>query len=296
MILILSDSNNASVSKVIGFLNSKFILRLNNKLNVSEFKVGGGATLITDKYLDNYVCIWYVRSYLLLSNFEDLDIINFREYNLFLEYLIYKYKGSFIGSYKDFFFQNNLIQLFEAEKAGLEIPKTVISTTFPDFGKSKVVNKIIGNAKSFSTKNYIYTTTGTQFVNKEEFIENGHLNFFQEYIEKEFEIRIFYFLGQFFSMAIFSQKDVKTLIDYRNYNDNKPNRNIPFKLPIEIQKKLRRLMKKLDLNTGSIDMIYSKTGQFVFLEINPCGIFDWLSSNCNYYIEKYIAKALEYGQ
>jgi len=296
MILILSDARSTSVNKVISYIKVCSVKRFNDifpERLIPKFQNNNSSL---NENQDEIIKIWYYRSYLKFNHFESNDYISITENNLFREYFLHFRNKKIIGSYKDFFFQNTLIQLFEAEKTGHEIPKTVISTSFPDFGKSKVVNKIIGNAKSFSTPNYIYTTTGTQFVNKEEFIENGHLNFFQEYIEKEFEIRIFYFLGKFFAMAIFSQQDPMTLVDYRNYNDNKPNRNIPIKLPMEIQKKLKRLMKKLDLNTGSIDMIYSKTGQYVFLEVNPCGIFEWLSSNCNYYIEKYIAKALENGQ
>ena len=49
----------------------------------------------------------------------------------------------------------------------------------------------------------------------------------------------------------------------------------------------------MGINTGSIDLIYSLSNEYVFLEVNPQGQFDWLSKNCNYYIEKDIAELLK---
>ena len=51
-------------------------------------------------------------------------------------------------------------------------------------------------------------------------------------------------------------------------------------------------MYKLELNSGSIDLILDKKNRFVFLEINPIGQFGMTSFPCNYSIEKEIAKYL----
>ena len=51
---------------------------------------------------------------------------------------------------------------------------------------------------------------------------------FQSKIEKKYEIRSFYLKGKFYSMAIFSQNDTQTEIDFRRYNDFVPNRTIPY--------------------------------------------------------------------
>lgn len=48
-------------------------------------------------------------------------------------------------------------------------------------------------------------------------------------------------------------------------------------------------MKDIDMNCGSIDMIYSPEGEYIFLEVNPVGQFQWLSKSCNYDIERQIA-------
>jgi D-alanine-D-alanine ligase-like ATP-grasp enzyme len=90
-------------------------------------------------------------------------------------------------------------------------------------------------------------------------------------------------------MAIFSQNDPKTQIDFRNYNNENPNRNIPFKLPKKIEKKLKKIIKIKQLDSCSIDLIVTPENEFVFLEINPQGQFEWISYYCNYHIEKKIA-------
>ena len=58
-------------------------------------------------------------------------------------------------------------------------------------------------------------------------------------------------------------------------------------------------MEKVELETGSIDMILTKDGKYVFLEINPVGQFGMVSYPCNYFLEKAIAKTLiskKYGK
>ena len=94
-------------------------------------------------------------------------------------------------------------------------------------------------------------------------------------------------------MAIFSQKDNKTQEDFRNYNRTKPNRFVPYVLPDNICKSIIKLMKKMNLKTGSIDLIKSANdNKYYFLEINPSGQFGMVSKPCNYYLEKKMAEYL----
>ena len=51
-------------------------------------------------------------------------------------------------------------------------------------------------------------------------------------------------------------------------------------------------MQKLDMNSGSIDMVVTKDKRYVFLEVNPIGQFKQVSYPCNYYLEKEVAKYL----
>ena len=93
-------------------------------------------------------------------------------------------------------------------------------------------------------------------------------------------------------MAIFSQEDEQTKVDFRNYNKSKPNRCVPYKLPDYIMKKLDLFMQRMNLDTGSIDMIYTTNKEYVFLEVNPVGQYDMVSVPCNYNLHQKIAKYL----
>src|SRR5699024_11613139 len=111
-------------------------------------------------------------------------------------------------------------------------------------------------------------------------------------IEKQFEVRVFYLKGECFSKAIFSQNDQQTAEDYRNYNIEKPNRIIPFQLPVKIIKKTKKLMDEVGLDTGSLYFIVTKNNQYIFLEINPIGQFADFYYQCNCPLEKQVVKEL----
>lgn len=208
--------------------------------------------------------------------------------------------GSYTGEQND----NLLVDLVLAKLAKMEVPNTIVATEkhilekFLHENKYSIISKPLRQYPVLQNSNNIFCASGA-FKLKTEDINLIYKSFcptlFQEYIEKLYEVRIFYLKGKCYSMAIFSQLDEKTKTDYRNYNREKPNRNVPYNLPKDIEDKIRLFMDKSDLDTGSIDMIKSTDGRYVFLEVNPCGQFDWLSVNCNYYIEKKIAHYLAYG-
>jgi ATP-GRASP peptide maturase of grasp-with-spasm system len=185
-----------------------------------------------------------------------------------------------------------------AVKAGLKIPDTVILNSKNGLRhvmeEKNVITKSLKDSHSFITAEHFVTMYTTQVPGE----LTGNLpdiympSLLQENEEKQYELRIFYLKEQIYTMAIFSQNDGQTKDDFRKYNWEKPNRYVPYQLPEEICSKLVQLMKSLDLDTGSIDMIYNKKGEYVFLEVNPCGQFAMTSRPCNFYLEEIIAEDL----
>lgn len=194
---------------------------------------------------------------------------------------------------------NKLVVLSNAIKIGLDIPKTSVLSTRFDLellrrnGKGIISKGLKENFSFANKKNRVYHPNQLW---KEEDVNNLSTTFqstlFQEYVEKEFEIRVFYLCGICYSMAIFSQSSTKTSVDFRNYDRDNPNRVVPIKLPKEIERKIILLMNSIGINSGSLDFIYSKDEKYIFLEVNPQGQFGWLSYNCNYNLEKKIAEIL----
>ena len=93
-------------------------------------------------------------------------------------------------------------------------------------------------------------------------------------------------------MVIFSQNNVKTLIDWRNLDKESAIRFAPFNLHNMLENKIKQFIKLSGLNIGVIDIVVSKKNEFFFLECNPNGNIDMVSRRCNYNIEEYIALLL----
>lgn len=202
---------------------------------------------------------------------------------------------------------NKISNLIKAKQQGLSVPATLITNCSNEVisflqANKKVITKAIADSNfkiSFTGINItvcqlpvlvdIDTYTGYQ---QRGAYQTSLPSLYQEYIDKKYELRIFYLKGKFYPMAIFSQASEKTKTDFRNYDRERPNRCVPYKLPDAIEQKLDAFMSTIDMNCGSIDMIYTPDGDYVFLEVNPVGQFQWLSKNCNYDIERTIAKHL----
>lgn len=194
---------------------------------------------------------------------------------------------------------NRVCTLYLAKKNGLQTPNFIVCNQKKDIQPFlnkyiKIVNKPIGNGLYMNKENVQYLNYTSMLV-KDDFDSLPPVfapSLFLEYIEKKYELRVFYLDGKCYTMAIFSQSDVKTQIDFRKYSIEKPNRNEAYLLPKNIEKKIDKLMRSIRLKTGSIDIIVTPNDDFVFLEINPAGQFLNVSHICNYNLEKKIAQYL----
>ncbi|MDR1974336.1 MAG: grasp-with-spasm system ATP-grasp peptide maturase [Bacteroidales bacterium] len=182
-----------------------------------------------------------------------------------------------------------------AKDLGIRVPDTLIctdkKTLFPfyEFHNGRVITKSIGDPTVLFFQN-IHCFTSE--IDIDDIPDMFGLSLFQEKIEKFVELRIFYLHGKFYGSAIFSQLDSQTKMDFKNYNDEKPNRVVPYKLPDIEQHKFRQLMKLNDFNSGSLDIVLTPQYEYVFLEVNPVGQFEQVSVPCNYNLLKTIAEYL----
>jgi len=192
---------------------------------------------------------------------------------------------------------NKLLVLNKARELGIDVPKTFV------LAKKKAFNSIRENAalitKALSNAPIIehegdtfhgYTAVVAELP--DESSDQFSPSLFQDHIQKKYEIRSFFLGGNFYSMAIFSQSDEQTTVDFRVYNYVRPNRTVPFQLPRPLEDKLRTLLDFFQLKSGSIDIIKTTDNRYVFLEINCSGQFGMVSIPCNYYLEKKMAQEL----
>ena len=253
---------------------------------------------------------WYRRSYRIEKDLIETpdEIINTNDFK--------NYVLNEINCFNDFFYNqfventknintpnkgnvNRLLVFEKAKEVDLKIPQFIVTNKKFEIEKflkkyKKVVLKPLSNVVRIEKKNGSFLQY-TKLVNKKilsDFNEKISPTLFQQYIEKEFEIRSFFIEEKFYSMAMFTQNDKQMSVDFRKYNYKNPTRTIPFKLPLEIENKLRKLFEKLEINCGSIDILYTNDNEYYFLEINPVGQFGMVSYPCNYFLEKKIALTL----
>lgn len=98
---------------------------------------------------------------------------------------------------------------------------------------------------------------------------------FQAYVKKEIEIRLTIVGNKLFPCEIHSQKSERTKHDWRRY-DFKNVEHRSSKLPQEVEVKVLRFMKSVNLAFGAMDLIRTPDGRYVFLEVNPAGQWHWV--------------------
>lgn len=192
---------------------------------------------------------------------------------------------------------NKLSVLLKAAEIGILIPSTFILTNKEKVEKllvkKSIISKSISNAPRIIIGEDIYTGYTSKVIEVPSVLKHTiSPSLFQEMIKKKFEIRAFYLNRKFYSMAIFSQNDSQTVVDFRRYNHKNPNRFVPYELPKHLSDKLISLAEYFNIKTGSFDIIKTTTDEYVLLEINTEGQFGMVSFPCNYYLEEKIAQEL----
>lgn len=315
MILILSESGDYTSDLVIDWLDfykANYTRLSNNNLFDSKLLTLSIDNIKSEVDFSKVNVIWYRRwnyknknNFFGIDNIQDLNNLNQltsciqSDANIVNGFLFSLLKPNIKWLCNPKTVANSkLFQLSLAKNIGLNIPKTIVTNDKLelDFFKkeSKIICKPLTNNPILNINDDIFSSY-TSIADDDLFGSLPDIFFpslFQEKIEKEFEIRVFFLNGKTYSMAIFTQIDEKTSIDQRNYNFQNPNKRIPFKLPKEIDNKVKNFMDKIGLNIGVLDLICTPDNEYYFLEVNPQGQFEDISKICGYNLEEKIAKYL----
>jgi ATP-GRASP peptide maturase of grasp-with-spasm system len=315
MILIISNELDRSTDNVINWVNYfgyKFIrlnsndtiinieIEINNKIS---FKLETQNQTIKS---EDIKAVWYRKNGLIFDfnfytgkfkkeNRLKLNQFTKRELRIINEFIRKTFKEKpILGKSITSGNMNKLNVLVCANEVGLKIPETRVLSKKSSIPLLRQIIKPIGEVEFFTfgkRKLIPYTVSLTENA-KKRIPDLFFPTLFQQEIEKKYEVRVFHLNGINYSMAIFSQKNKKTQSDFRKYDFQNPNRTVPYILPDEIDKMINTLMNKIDLDTGSIDLIVDTNDNYFFLEVNPVGQFGMVSLPCNYYLEKKIAETL----
>lgn len=99
----------------------------------------------------------------------------------------------------------------------------------------------------------------------------------QHKVEKKVDVRVTVVGNEIFATEIHSQEFFDTKVDWR-YGSRCDLHHSVHSLPVDIEEKCFRLLKRLGLRYGAIDLVLDEDHQYWFLEINPNGQWAWLEN------------------
>lgn len=166
------------------------------------------------------------------------------------------------------------LQLREARRSGLVTPRTVI-TNDPASARAFVAE--LGSTpvvyKSFLAHEGAWRETRVLRPGEAERLDLVQLApvIFQEYIDGDIDVRVTVIGDVVLAAAVHSAKTAYAT-DYRMALQTVPME--PYELPGDVQRRVIRLMRRLGLVYGAIDLRVRPDGEHVFFEVNPSG--QWL--------------------
>lgn len=239
-------------------------------------------------------------------NRDEINNHNLREAHGFLSFLLY-YLGDIycLGHHLyDRSAASKMLQLKIAREMGMITPDTCFSNNRSAIEAFCRKYDIVC-LKSIDNDNIWFNDEGrehilyTQVVNSKSLLGLDNesfsqtVSYLQNYIDKDFELRITVVDRQIFACKIDSQKmgEKTGKIDWRQGLDNGLLHS-RYALPPNVADFCREFLQRLHLNFGCLDFIVTPKGEYVFLECNPNGQWLWIEQETGLEISKCIAETL----
>ena len=195
--------------------------------------------------------------------------------------------------------ENKQRQLRLAERAGLRVPRTLVTNDpvsarqfFAETEGQTIAKLLRPITISMDAPNqFVYTNR----VREEDLAAADTLRHcpmvFQELIPKACELRVAYVAGETFAGALDASETSRGHTDWRRVAPEEC-RWKKSQLPVEVRSSLGALMSELGLVFGAVDLICTPAGEYVFLEVNPGGEWGMLERELGLPISDAIAAAL----
>lgn len=323
MILIITNKGDSHPTPVIKHLLQQGIpvFRLNTECLLTDYEFHWQCNQAgSDFYIRNIhndmeirghdvTVVWERRpelpKTLPIENCNEINKHNLAEAGEFLSFLLHYLSSHFcIGHHLyDRSSASKMTQLQIATELGVTIPSTLFSNRKQDVVEfankfDNVVLKQIDNGSLWLGDEYEYVfytckVSASQLLAQpeESFIQT--VNFVQNYIEKQFELRVTVVCNDVFACKINSQvmDNDKGAIDWRQGYDYGLSHEI-YELPDRIADFCRAYLQRMHLNFGCFDFIVTPDGEYVFLECNPNGQWLWIENVTGLPISESIAKYL----
>jgi glutathione synthase/RimK-type ligase-like ATP-grasp enzyme len=292
MILIITHKDDYTADFLIDKLNNQdvpyFRFNCEDMLNRGiEFRNGGNFSCELNG-LSHFQSVWFRRT--------KLPVIESKLSSAEQNYLLMEYDGLLNNLLQNIdtpkwlshpnaisIAENKLYQLKIAQQVGFNLPETLVTSSkqqILDFAK-KCNNEIIikplrsGRVKENDSIRLIYTNkVNTDHLAK---IDSYDITpcIFQEYIPKEYEIRVTIINQTVYAAKVNSQEKESTKTDWRKEKLT----FFEYTLPTNLEEQCKALVSKMGLSFGAIDLIKSTDGSYYFLENNPNGQWAWIETD-----------------
>jgi MvdC family ATP-grasp ribosomal peptide maturase len=195
--------------------------------------------------------------------------------------------------------ENKLLQLRAARESGLDIPPTLLTNDaarardFYETEGGRVVAKLLRPLSvSMGDAPFFVYTSDVRAEDIEALDSLRHCPVvFQRKIEKRRELRVAYVAGRVFAGALDASASARGRTDWRLAEPGECSWSSA-ELKPELTARLKKLMRRLGLDYGAIDLIETPEGGHVFLEVNPGGEWGMLEHDLGLPISEAIAEAL----
>ena len=323
MILIITNKEDVHPTPVIEYLSERQIsvFRLNTESLLADYQFHWWCNdTETDFYIKNIksglelkgsevTAVWERRpelpKELWIESAPEINKHNLEEAQGFLSFLRYYLKDVYsIGSIVfDKVSASKMLQLKTAQDLGISVPATCFSNRKEDIIRfaekyKYIILKSIENDNIWMNDEYEYLfyaqKVKSSFLNDNpDEMFSQTVSYVQNYIEKQFELRITLVDGLIYACKIDSQilDEDKGKVDWRQGYDYglKYER---FELPEKISYFCRMYLDKMNLKFGCFDMIVTPDNEYIFLECNPNGQWLWVELETKMKISTAIAEAL----
>ncbi len=295
MITFFRDSNDQHSHRLLNILSEKtstaqfLFSELGNNVDLIyegssgnwELKQESRNSVISNQTFKSSKLVFFIRflpkpTSLILSKLKNRKEKDFaeREWNAFIFGLLLSLESEhpniiwFNPPSSQYLSFNKFYLLNIAKKIGLKVPNFKISNVYPQLFRETVIKSI--NTDQFIKKNLRVPTykIDEEFRKKNTNSKFDIPTFFQDFVKKDYELRVYYILGDFVTLRLVS-KNKKTETDIR-LEDPK---NIEVELincPLDIRESIDIFCKKMNLNYCCFDFIYSTDRGFL-VDINPNG-------------------------
>ena len=325
MLLIITNKEDVHPNPVIEKLGNFPFLRLNSEDLLKEYKMSWSSSQGEISWRlssrlnnievtsENLTSVWErrpLRPKNLLNKISDRKVSKFcrEEAVHFFQYFRYFLNESFYIGHPlvDRTAESRLIQHRVASKYGVSCASSIYSNN------SKELKRFASNHKQLFIKP-IYTdsinyedyylslgsvkTSSNNIINASDQSLESTINYLQEYVEKDFELRITVICDKVFACKLNSQEldDENGKIDWRDGLLNGKLKHEVFELPDRIHAFCIHYLKEMNQHYGAFDFIVTPSGDYVFLECNSNGQWYWIELETGMNISGAIAEHLIKG-